>query len=81
MCSTRDEVIHFFSMSFSDVSVHISSHHLRKLLQDNLDNSTAPYFNTSDFIVTKHSNSCYESIWILTWKTKTGDLPNVINVQ
>nr|XP_009942694.1 PREDICTED: fibrocystin [Opisthocomus hoazin] len=73
--------IHLANRLISDVSVHISSHHLRKLLQDNLDNSTAPYFNTSDFIVTKHSNSCYESIWILTWKTKTGDLPNVINVS
>ncbi|XP_064304301.1 fibrocystin isoform X2 [Phalacrocorax carbo] len=65
----------------SDVSVHISSHHLRKLFQENVDNSTAPYFNTSDFIVIKDSNSCYESIWTLTWKTKTGDLPNVISVS
>lgn len=81
MRSPRDEDIHCFLMSFADVSVHISSHHLRKLLQDNIDNSTAPYFNTSDFIVTKDSNSCYESIWTLTWKTKTGDLPNVISVQ
>ncbi|XP_074717461.1 fibrocystin [Strix uralensis] len=73
--------IHLANTVISDVSVHISSHHLRKLLQDNIDNSTAPYFNTSDFIVTKDSNSCYESIWTLTWKTKTGDLPNVINVS
>uniref|UniRef100_A0A8D0L0P7 PKHD1 ciliary IPT domain containing fibrocystin/polyductin n=1 Tax=Strix occidentalis caurina TaxID=311401 RepID=A0A8D0L0P7_STROC len=73
--------IHLANTVISDVSVHISSHHLRKLLQDNTDNSTAPYFNTSDFIVTKDSNSCYESIWTLTWKTKTGDLPNVINVS
>ncbi|NXG59728.1 PKHD1 protein, partial [Hemiprocne comata] len=73
--------IHLGNMVISDVSVHISSHHLRKLLQDNVDNSTAPYFNTSDFIVTKDSNSCYESIWTLTWKTKSGDLPNVINVS
>ncbi|XP_009642896.1 fibrocystin, partial [Egretta garzetta] len=64
-----------------DVSVHISSRHLRKLLQENIDNSTAPYFNTSDFIVTKVSNSCYERIWTLTWKTKTGDLPDVISVS
>ncbi|NXJ66569.1 PKHD1 protein, partial [Rostratula benghalensis] len=63
------------------VSVHISSQHLRKLLQDNVDDSTAPYFNTSDFVVTKASDSCYERIWTLTWKTKTGDLPNVINVS
>uniref|UniRef100_A0A663ML20 PKHD1 ciliary IPT domain containing fibrocystin/polyductin n=1 Tax=Athene cunicularia TaxID=194338 RepID=A0A663ML20_ATHCN len=73
--------IHLANTVVSGVSVHISSHHLRKLLQDNTDNSTAPYFNTSDFIVTKDSNSCYESIWTLTWKTKTGDLPNVINVS
>ncbi|NXQ82269.1 PKHD1 protein, partial [Nyctibius grandis] len=73
--------IHLANTVISDVSVHISSHHLRKLLQDNVDNSTALYFNTSDFIVTKDSNSCYESIWTLTWKTKTGDLPNVINVS
>ncbi|XP_009693892.1 PREDICTED: fibrocystin, partial [Cariama cristata] len=73
--------IHLANTVISDVSVHISSSHLRKLLQDNIDNSTAPYFNTSDFIVTKDSNSCYESIWTLTWKTKTGDLPNVINVS
>ncbi|XP_008935129.1 PREDICTED: fibrocystin-like, partial [Merops nubicus] len=73
--------IHLANKVISNVSVHISSHHLRKLLQDNTDNSTAPYFNTSDFIVTKDSNSCYENIWTLTWKTKTGDLPNVINVS
>ncbi|KAF1511928.1 Fibrocystin, partial [Eudyptes sclateri] len=73
--------IHLANTVISDVSVHISSHHLRKLLQENIDNSTALYFNTSDFIVTKDSNSCYESIWTLTWKTKTGDLPNVISVS
>ncbi|NXH13503.1 PKHD1 protein, partial [Bucco capensis] len=73
--------IHLANRVISGVSVHISSHHLRKLFQDNIDNSTALYFNTSDFIVTKDSNSCYESIWTLTWKTKTGDLPNVINVS
>ncbi|NXK19969.1 PKHD1 protein, partial [Arenaria interpres] len=73
--------IHLANTVISGVSVHISSHHLHKLLQDNVDHSTAPYFNTSDFIVTKDSNSCYEKIWTLTWKTKTGDLPNVINVS
>ncbi|NWY49817.1 PKHD1 protein, partial [Chionis minor] len=73
--------IHLANTVISGVSVHISSHRLRKLLQDNVDNSTALYFNTSDFIVTKDSNSCYESVWTLTWKTKTGDLPNVINVS
>uniref|UniRef100_A0A8C9EYI7 PA14 domain-containing protein n=1 Tax=Pavo cristatus TaxID=9049 RepID=A0A8C9EYI7_PAVCR len=69
------------ALSFADVSVHISSHQLRQLLQANTDSSTAPYFNTSDFIVTKDSESCYESIWTLTWRTKTGDLPDVINVS
>ncbi|NXC45418.1 PKHD1 protein, partial [Penelope pileata] len=73
--------IHLGNAVISGVSVHISSHHLRKLLQDNVDSSTAPYFNTSDFIVTKDSTSCYESIWTLTWRTKAGDLPNVINVS
>lgn len=69
------------ALSFAGVSVHISSHQLRKLLQTNTDRYTAPYFNTSDFIVTKDSESCYESIWTLTWRTKAGDLPNVINVR
>ncbi|NXW65775.1 PKHD1 protein, partial [Eurystomus gularis] len=73
--------IHLANTVISDVSVHISSHHLHKLLQDNIDDSTAPYFNTSDFTITKDSSSCYESIWTLTWKTKTGDLPIVINVS
>ncbi|NWW89268.1 PKHD1 protein, partial [Rhynochetos jubatus] len=73
--------IHLANTVISGVSVHISSHHLRKLLQENTDHSTAQYFNTSDFIVTKDSTSCYENIWTLTWKTKTGDLPNVINVS
>ncbi|NWU65963.1 PKHD1 protein, partial [Pterocles burchelli] len=73
--------IHLDNTLIPGVSVHISSHHLRKLLQDNVDTSTAPYFNTSDFIVTKDSHSCYEKIWTLTWKTKTGDLPNVISVS
>ncbi|XP_035178129.1 fibrocystin isoform X2 [Oxyura jamaicensis] len=73
--------IHLASTVISGVSVHISSHHLHKLLQDNADNSTAPYFKASDFVVTKDSNSCYESIWTLTWKRKTGDLPNVISVS
>ncbi|XP_052546715.1 fibrocystin isoform X1 [Tympanuchus pallidicinctus] len=69
------------STVISDVSVHISSHQLCRLLQTNTDSSTAPYFNTSDFIVTKDSETCYESIWTLTWRTKAGDLPNVINVS
>nr|XP_009675177.1 PREDICTED: fibrocystin isoform X1 [Struthio camelus australis] len=73
--------IHLASTVISGVPVHVSSHHLRRLLQDNTDNSTAPYFNISDFTVTKDSNSCYENIWILTWKTKTGDLPNLISVS
>uniref|UniRef100_A0A669QMP1 PKHD1 ciliary IPT domain containing fibrocystin/polyductin n=1 Tax=Phasianus colchicus TaxID=9054 RepID=A0A669QMP1_PHACC len=69
------------ALSLADVSVHISSHQLHKLLQANTDSSTAPYFNTSDFIVIKDSETCYESIWTLTWRTKAGDLPNVINVS
>ncbi|XP_042688670.1 fibrocystin isoform X6 [Centrocercus urophasianus] len=69
------------STVISSVSVHISSHQLRRLLQTNTDSSTAPYFNTSDFIVTKDSETCYESIWTLTWRAKAGDLPNVINVS
>ncbi|NXP13262.1 PKHD1 protein, partial [Thinocorus orbignyianus] len=73
--------IHLANRVISGVSVHISSNRLRKLLQDNVDDSIAPYFNTSDFVVTKDSDSCYERIWTLTWKTKTGDLPNVINVS
>ncbi|XP_065690442.2 fibrocystin [Patagioenas fasciata] len=73
--------IHLANTVISGISVHISSHHLRQLLQDNTDSPTAPYFNTSDFIVTKDSNSCYERIWTLTWKTKAGDLPIVINVS
>ncbi|NWW47794.1 PKHD1 protein, partial [Pedionomus torquatus] len=73
--------IHLANTVISGVSVHISSHRLRKLLQDNVDDSTAPYFNISDFIVTKDSDSCYERIWTLTWKTKNGDFPNVINVS
>uniref|UniRef100_A0A8C2SUK2 PKHD1 ciliary IPT domain containing fibrocystin/polyductin n=1 Tax=Coturnix japonica TaxID=93934 RepID=A0A8C2SUK2_COTJA len=73
--------IHLGSTVISGVSVHISSHQLLKLLQTNTDHSTAPYFNTSDFIVTKDSESCCESIWTLTWRTKAGDLPNVINVS
>ncbi|NXM05709.1 PKHD1 protein, partial [Tyrannus savana] len=73
--------IHLANTVIPDVSVHISSHHLRKLLQDNVDNSTAPFFNTSDFIVTKDLNSCYEKVWTLTWKKTTGDLPNVLSVS
>ncbi|XP_027528473.1 fibrocystin isoform X1 [Neopelma chrysocephalum] len=73
--------IHLANTVIPDVSVQISSHHLRKLLQDNVDNSTAPYFNTTDFILTKDLNSCYEKVWTLTWKKTTGDLPNVLNVS
>ncbi|XP_010226775.1 PREDICTED: fibrocystin-like [Tinamus guttatus] len=73
--------IYLANTVISDIPVHISSNHLHRLLQDNTDNSTAPYFNISDFTVMKDSKSCYENIWTLTWKTKTGDLPNVINVR
>ncbi|NWJ07086.1 PKHD1 protein, partial [Crypturellus undulatus] len=73
--------IYLANTVISGIPVNISSSHLHRLLQENTDNSTAPYFNTSDFTVIKDSDSCYESIWTLTWKTKTGDLPNVINVS
>ncbi|NWQ68655.1 PKHD1 protein, partial [Neopipo cinnamomea] len=73
--------IHLSNTVIQDVSVHMSSHHLRKLLQDNADDSTAPYFNKSDFILTKDLNSCYEKVWTLTWKKTTGDLPNVLSVS
>ncbi|NWX60516.1 PKHD1 protein, partial [Promerops cafer] len=64
-----------------DVSVHVPAHQLRRLLQDNVDNFTAPFFNTSDFTVTRDSSSCYESVWTLAWKKTAGDLPNVISVS
>ncbi|XP_062429111.1 fibrocystin [Rhea pennata] len=73
--------IHLANTVISGIPVHISSHHLRRLLQDATDNSTAPYFNISDFTVIKDSSSCYENTWTLTWKTKTEDLPIVINVS
>ncbi|NXN78828.1 PKHD1 protein, partial [Bombycilla garrulus] len=73
--------IHLGSTVIPDVSVHISAHQLRRLLQDHVDNFTAPFFNTSDFTVTRDSNSCYESVWTLTWKKTAGDLPNVISVS
>ncbi|NWV07113.1 PKHD1 protein, partial [Ptilonorhynchus violaceus] len=73
--------IHLANTVIPDVSVHIPAHQLRRLLQDNVDEFTAPFFNTSDFRVTKDTSSCYESVWTLTWKTTTGDLPNVISVS
>ncbi|NXY18048.1 PKHD1 protein, partial [Atrichornis clamosus] len=73
--------IHLGSAVIPDVSVHSSARRLRRLLRDHVDNFTAPYFNTSDFSVTRGSSSCYESIWTLTWKKTTGDLPNVISVS
>ncbi|NXK91009.1 PKHD1 protein, partial [Formicarius rufipectus] len=73
--------IHLAKTVIPDVPVHISSHHLHRLLQDNVDNSTAPYFNTSDFTVTKDLNSCHERVWTLTWKKTIGDLPNVLSVS
>ncbi|NXI19535.1 PKHD1 protein, partial [Irena cyanogastra] len=73
--------IHLASTVIPDVSVHTSAHQLRRLLQDNVDNFTAPFFNTSDFTVTRDSSSCYESVWTLTWKKTAGDLPNVISVS
>ncbi|NXE01600.1 PKHD1 protein, partial [Chaetorhynchus papuensis] len=73
--------IHLANAVIPDVSVHISAQQLRRLLQDNVDNFTAPFFNTSDFTVTRDSSSCYESVWTLTWKKTAGDLPNVISVS
>ncbi|NXL13533.1 PKHD1 protein, partial [Setophaga kirtlandii] len=73
--------IHLANTVIPGVSVHISAHQLRRLLQDNVDNFTAPFFNTSDFTVTRDSSSCYESVWTLTWKKTAGDLPNVISVS
>ncbi|NXV62457.1 PKHD1 protein, partial [Molothrus ater] len=73
--------IHLANTVIPGVPVHISAHQLRKLLQDNVDNFTAPFFNTSDFTVTRDCSSCYESVWTLTWKKTAGDLPNVISVS
>ncbi|NWV72186.1 PKHD1 protein, partial [Malurus elegans] len=73
--------IHLANTVIPGVSVHISSHQLRRLLQDNVDNFTAPFFNTSDFTVTREPTSCYESVWTLTWKKTAGDLPNLISVS
>ncbi|NXC89692.1 PKHD1 protein, partial [Cercotrichas coryphoeus] len=73
--------IHVASTVIPDVSVHISGPQLRRLLQDNVDNFTAPFFNTSDFTVTRDSSSCYENVWTLTWEKTAGDLPNVISVS
>ncbi|NXS81844.1 PKHD1 protein, partial [Erpornis zantholeuca] len=73
--------IHLANSVIPGVSVHISAHQLRRLLQDSVDNFTAPFFNTSDFTVTRDSSSCYERVWTLTWKKTAGDLPNVISVS
>ncbi|XP_063009216.1 fibrocystin [Melospiza melodia melodia] len=73
--------IHLANTVIPGVSVHISAHQLHRLLQDNVDNFTAPFFNTSDFTVTRDSSSCYESVWTLTWEKTAGDLPNVISVS
>uniref|UniRef100_A0A8C0VFU1 PKHD1 ciliary IPT domain containing fibrocystin/polyductin n=1 Tax=Cyanistes caeruleus TaxID=156563 RepID=A0A8C0VFU1_CYACU len=73
--------IHLANTEIPGVSVHTSAHRLRRLLQDNVDHFTAPFFNTSDFTVTRESSSCYESTWTLTWKKTAGDLPNVISVS
>ncbi|NXS36361.1 PKHD1 protein, partial [Pomatostomus ruficeps] len=73
--------IHLANSVIPGVPVHISAHQLRRLLQDHVDNFTAPFFNTSDFTVTRDSSSCYESVWTLTWRKTAGDLPNVISVS
>uniref|UniRef100_A0A674IUB9 PKHD1 ciliary IPT domain containing fibrocystin/polyductin n=1 Tax=Terrapene triunguis TaxID=2587831 RepID=A0A674IUB9_9SAUR len=65
----------------SGVPVHVSSHHLRELLQSNSDNSTGQYLNASDFTVTKDVSTCYQNVWTLTWNSMTGDLPIVIDVS
>uniref|UniRef100_A0A8C0G053 PKHD1 ciliary IPT domain containing fibrocystin/polyductin n=1 Tax=Chelonoidis abingdonii TaxID=106734 RepID=A0A8C0G053_CHEAB len=65
----------------SGVPVHVSSHHLRELLQSNSDNSTGQYFNASDFTVTEDVSTCYQDVWTLTWNSMTGDLPIVIDVS
>ncbi|XP_067401067.1 fibrocystin isoform X2 [Emydura macquarii macquarii] len=67
--------------TISGVPVHISSHRLREFLQSNADNATGQYLNVRDFTVTKDVSTCYQNIWTLTWKSMTGDLPNVINVS
>ncbi|KAF4801061.1 Fibrocystin [Turdus rufiventris] len=70
--------IHMASTVIPDVSVHISAPQLRRLLQDNVDNFTAPFFNTSDFTVTRDSSSCYESVWTLvSAENLTGLKPSV----
>ncbi|XP_044864776.1 fibrocystin [Mauremys mutica] len=65
----------------SGVPVHVSSHHLRELLQSNSDNATGQYFNASDFTVTKDVSTCYQNVWTLTWNSMAGDLPIVIDVS
>uniref|UniRef100_A0A8C0KK16 PA14 domain-containing protein n=1 Tax=Canis lupus dingo TaxID=286419 RepID=A0A8C0KK16_CANLU len=52
-----------------DVPVHISASHLRKLLQNNADNFTSRYLNSSDLT------------WTLSWSSQVGDLPNFIRVS
>ncbi|XP_074982450.1 fibrocystin isoform X2 [Caretta caretta] len=69
------------STVIAGVPVHVSSHHLRELLQSNPDNSTGQYLNASDFTVTKDMSTCYQNVWTLTWNSMTGDLPIVINVS
>ncbi|XP_072688783.1 fibrocystin [Canis lupus baileyi] len=64
-----------------DVPVHISASHLRKLLQNNADNFTSRYLNSSDLTVMEDLKSCYEHEWTLSWSSQVGDLPNFIRVS
>ncbi|XP_053129194.1 fibrocystin [Hemicordylus capensis] len=73
--------IHLPNVVISDIPVSSSAHHLRKLLQNHTDNFTAQYLNARDFLVTKDSSSCYQSVWTLTWTSMIGDLPNIIGVS
>ena len=71
----------FYIKTFpTDVPVHISASHLRKLLQDSADDFTSRYLNVSDFTVMEDLKSCYEHVWTLSWSTQVGDLPNFIRV-
>ncbi|XP_006882176.1 PREDICTED: fibrocystin-like [Elephantulus edwardii] len=62
------------------VPVHISAHHLHKLLQNSASDVTSRYFNVSDLTVKEDLSSCYEHVWTLSWATQIGDLPISIGV-
>ncbi|KAM3851012.1 fibrocystin [Vipera latastei] len=73
--------IHLPNVVIPGIPVSISANHLHSLLQNYSDNFTAQYINTSDFFVSKISQSSYQSIWTLTWTSMIGDLPNFIRVS